>query len=178
MRKSFFLFFLVFLLSCTPSRKTTEPAVDNFEQIKDEASTESEIGGPPTKEELIGFWKMRPLSNPSVNKVDPWPVKYQWFSFFENDKVFSFMRSDSANYTSNEILELYQSFPKDKIPNYNLQGQFITIDNPEIENYLELWGINIVRKDRGSFFKKGDLVMSLDDGKGEVVYYRILRRIE
>ena len=58
----------------------------------------------------------------------------------------------------------------------------MSIVNPEIEDYREIWGINLFAKDTGSNIKKGDLMMSLDDGSGKgnssIIYYRLLRKVE
>ena len=44
----------------------------------------------------------------------------------------------------------------------------------------ERWGVNLLAQDftsGGTDFKKGDLLMSLDDGHGNPVYRRLLRRL-
>jgi hypothetical protein len=148
--------------------------------ISQEKNTKSEAGGPATAKELVGFWKMMPLPNKSANKINPWPQEYQWFCFTENGKVYSMMKSENGEYSSSELSNVFQVLPKDKTPNYKLQGQFVIIDNPAIKNYKELWGTNIFAKDIEGIAKKGDLIMTLDDGTqtGKVVYYRLLRRIK
>lgn len=67
---------------------------------------------------------------------------------------------------------------RQKTPNYTLKGQFLTIDNKEIKDYQELWGVNLFAIDVNNFLKKGNLMMTLDDGNGNVIYYRLLKRIE
>lgn len=139
----------------------------------------SELGGPPKLSELIGFWKKIELPNEdNHNKQNPWPQKYQWFAFYENGKVYSIMSDKDYTYSSKDLKEMFSILPSEKTPNYKLNGQFLTIDNKEIEDYQELWGVNLFAMDIDNLFKKGELMMTLDDGTGNVIYYRLLKRIE
>lgn len=140
----------------------------------------SDAGGPATLKELVGFWKMVSLPNKIINKVNPWPFANQWFWFTENGKVYSMMLSDNKGYSSNELANIFKVLPKDKTPNYKLDGQFLIIDNPGIKNYKEIWGTNIFAKDIEGIAKTGDLIMTLDDGTqtGKVIYYRLLRKMK
>lgn len=146
--------------------------------MKENQETEDNgVGGPPTKEQLFGVWVMIDIPNSKeINKVNPWPMPYQWFYFSEEGKFFSMMKTESDFVSAKDLIEVYDVFSKDQIPNYQYYGQVITIDNPEIENYQELWGVNIFTQDY-AFAKKGDLIMTLDDGKGEVIYHRLLRKL-
>ena len=74
--------------------------------------------------------------------------------------------------------EIFKALPFEKTPNFNLSGQFLTIDNKEIKDYEEVWGVNLFAIDVNDFIKKGNLIMSLDDGKGNVIYYRLLKKID
>lgn len=140
---------------------------------------ESEAGGPPKLAELVGFWKKIELPNEdSLNKSNPWPQKFQWFAFYENGKVYSLMSDEDKNYSSNDLKEIFAILPVQKTPNYKLDGQFLTIDNKDDENYHELWGVNLFATDINDLFLKGRLIMTLDDGNGDVVYYRLLSRIK
>lgn len=139
----------------------------------------SEAGGPPKLEELLGFWKNVEIPNAkNINQVDPWPQKYQWFAFYENGKVYSMMSDNDYDYTSKKLKEIFTALPFEKTPNYKLDGQFISIDNKEIKDYEEKWGVNLFAKDVNKFLKKGNLIMSLDDGEGNVIYYRLLKKID
>ncbi|NRF38325.1 hypothetical protein [Pedobacter foliorum] len=139
----------------------------------------SEAGGPPKISELIGFWKKVEFPNEEkVNKVNPWPQKHQWFAFYENGKVYSMMSDKDYDYSLKDLKKVFSSLPANKTPNYKLDGQFLTIDNKEIKDYQELWGVNLFAIDVNDFLKKGNLIMSLDDGKGNAVYYRLLKKIE
>jgi hypothetical protein len=141
--------------------------------------TKSEAGGPPERSQLIGFWKKIEMPNEEkVNKVNPWPKKYQWFAFYDNGKVYSMMSDNDSQYSLKELKETFDILPVEKTPNFKLEGQFLTIDNKEIKDYQETWGVNIFAKDINGFLKKGALLMTLDDGKGNVIYYRLLKRME
>jgi hypothetical protein len=141
--------------------------------------SESEAGGPPKLSELIGFWKNVDIPNvEKLNSVNPWPQKYQWFAFYDNGKVYSMMTDNNADHSIKELEEIFSILPSDKTPNYKLEGQFLTIDNKEIKDYQELWGVNLFAIDINDFIKKGNLMMTLDDGNGNVIYYRLLKRIE
>lgn len=139
----------------------------------------SEAGGPPKLAELVGFWKKIELPNEdSLNKSNQWPQKFQWFAFYENGKVYSLMSDEDKNYSSNDLKEIFAILPVQKTTNYKLDGQFLTIDNKDDENYHELWGVNLFSTDINDLFMKGRLIMTLDDGNGDVVYYRLLSRIK
>lgn len=113
-----------------------------------------------------------------INKVVPCPIKYQWFAFYENGKIYSMMSTTDHDYTAKDLKKIFDALSEDKVPNYELKGQFLTIDNKEIKNYQELWGVNLFAIDLYDYIKKGDLIMTLDYGHGNVIYYRLLRRIE
>ena len=139
----------------------------------------SEAGGPPKLSELIGIWKKIALPNEEkINKTNPWPQKFQWFGFYDNYKVYSMMSDTDNNYSLTDLKEIFNSLPAFKTPNYKLEGQFLTIDNKEVKDYQELWGVNLFAIDINEFLKKGNLMMTLDDGAGNVIYYRLLKRIE
>lgn len=79
--------------------------------------TKSEAGGPPKLSELIGFWKKVELPNEEkLNKVNPWPQKYQWFAFCENGKVYSMMSDKDYNYSAKELKEIFDVLPVNKTP--------------------------------------------------------------
>lgn len=118
------------------------------------------------------------LPKKEVNQVDPWPQPYQWFAFYEDGKVYSMMTSMDGSHTAKELDELFKTLPKSRTPNYTYDGRFMTIDNPDIKNYQEVWGVNLFARDVEGLAKKGDIIMSLDDGNGNAIYYRLLRRVE
>lgn len=89
------------------------------------------------------------------------------------------MSTNESPTTSRQLDELYKSFPK--YITYEMKNGFMLIRHSNVPNYGELWGVNIVTKRTmiGSIeHLPGDLIMSLDDGKGKVIYYRHLRRMK
>ena len=63
---SLFLF-LIFTITASSQVNAT-----NIAPKEDTKITKSVAGGSATTYELIGFWKMIPLPNPAMNKVNPW----------------------------------------------------------------------------------------------------------
>lgn len=142
----------------------------------------SEVGGWPDRKEIIGFWKMvRSPNLEKMNKENPWPQAYQWFAFYDDGRAYAMMTDTDANYTPTELQQIFEALPKNT-PTFEYNGKFMEIVHPDIPGYSEIWGINLFAKDIGSIIKKGDLIMSLDDGTGKgnnsIVYYRLLRKIE
>jgi len=138
----------------------------------------TEKGGPPTSSELIGYWKK--VDYPAAERkseANPWPQKYQWFAFYENGKVYSMMTDKDANYTTKELHEIFSVLPQDGNPDYKYKGGILLITNKQIEDYQEIWGVNLFAKDINEYMRKGRLMMTLDDGNGKVIYYRLLERI-
>ncbi len=168
---------MTFAISSSAFQSINKTATSVSEEVN-KKSPNSDTGGPPTKQQLIGFWKMVEFPKKEMNHVNPWPLPYQWFAFYEDGKVYSMMASQDANYTAEDLDELFKTLPNNQVPNYNLKGQFLTIDNPGIKNYKELWGVNLFAKDIEGFAKNGDLIMTLDDGNGNVIYYRLLRKVK
>ena len=146
----------------------------SFHQI----SIASDAGGPPSVSDLIGFWKMVKWPNPEKNLVNPWPLPYQWFAFYEDGRFLSMMKKENNNYSKSELKEIFSALQVFDSPKYQLKGQFLIVNNPSIKNYKEIWGVNIFSKDIGPVAKKGDLIMSLAGRKnGAPVYYRLLRKV-
>ena len=135
----------------------------------------SDSGGPPTKDELYGIWKLKEWPNPSANKVNPWPLPYQWFAIYEDGRILSMMTTEYIDYSYIELDKIFSSleFPP---PTYEYNGQFLFVTDPSIPNYKEIWGVNLFAINVGNFVKKGDLIMSLAGGDdGSPVYYRFAR---
>ena len=139
----------------------------------------SDIGGAPTQSELIGFWKMvKTKELEKLNKVNPWPLPYQWFAFYKNGNFNSMSSSKDENISQKDLNKLFDTL-KTKSPTYNLKGSFISIKYPNLENQYQLWSINIYYKNIGKNLKNGDIIMSLARAKdGKAIYYRQLRKIK
>jgi hypothetical protein len=138
---------------------------------------ESEYGGAPTPDEIIGLWKMLPLADPSINVVDPWPLPYQWFAFYIDGRMASMQKNEDADLSKRELMEIL-SIVKESAPTYRFQDDFLIVEYPDAPGQIEIWGVNIFRKDT-RVTKKGDLFMTLAGGDdGKPVYYRHLRLID
>src|SRR5690606_16322828 len=85
------------------------------------AQNTSEMGGPPTRNELIGYWKKIITPNEEkLNKENPWPQKYQWFAFYENGKVSSMMSDVDYDYTSKDLEPIFTMMQSANSPTFNL----------------------------------------------------------
>lgn len=137
--------------------------------------------GPPSPHEIIGYWKLVswPGTLQSMNKINPWPLPYQYFAFYADGQHISIMVSQEETPTP-ETFDFVKSTFKGKNPTYTWAQNFIIVTQPEIENYQEIWGMNIIRKSKPPLpMAEGDIIMSLAGGEnGEAVYYRWLTRIK
>ena len=75
-----------------------------------------------------------------------------------------------------ELKEIFSNLTSNRTPNYSLDGQVLTIDNKDSNSYIELWDVNLFAIDIDDDIK-GDFIMSLGDGEGNAIYYRLLGRV-
>lgn len=144
---------------------------------------DSEIGRFAKKEEIVGYWKLvtlHPDLSQKINKVNPWPLPYQWFAIYNDGKIFSFMSSKDQELTARELDELSKSIPPNTT--YEFNSGFLTVSYSDVKNIKELWGVNIIKREvkiRGvAPALPGDIVMSLQGGpKDGIIYFRHLRKI-
>lgn len=145
-----------------------------------ESAKGNEYGGPPTKEQIVGIWKL-------VDGIDlgdilpeghPWAHPYQYYAFYEDGRFNSMTSTYDTESTLESLEEAFSVLPAERSPKYNYKTPFLTISYPDVPDGTELWGMNLFVKDMGEKIKKGDLVMSMDDGVRELVYMRVLRRME
>lgn len=162
--------------------------VSSIKTSSEQTKSPENVGGHPTEDALYGYWEK--VDVPALeNSVNPWPAKYQWFYFDKNKKIYS-MQSNEGTYSGlAELSEIFKTFRAEDVPNFTYDGEFLKIDQPRIKGYQEIWGVNQFTQDFKSI-KKGYLIMSLDGGSvlnkssttaqlnGDVIYYRVLRRIE
>jgi hypothetical protein len=133
-----------------------------------------------TKDDVIGFWKMLPLKSPEkVNKVNPWPLPYQWFAFYEDGSLTSMASTEDKVLSRKELAEAFD-IVKSSAPRYSWSNGFMVVtylSPPSTEH----WGVNIVTSNLELSIGKlqpGDLIMTLAGGSdGGPVYYRILRKV-
>ncbi len=129
----------------------------------------------------IGYWTMIPFSAElaAKNTENPWTLPHQYFAFYENGEMFSHMSTHPSEPTHESLDKLHDMFPNAVHYHFNKDG-FLVVTREDQPEEDELWGVNLIAKDftmSGTDFKAGDLLMSLDDGQGNVVYHRLLRRI-
>lgn len=143
----------------------------------------SEFGRFAKKEELVGYWKLVPIPSEfaqKVNKVNPWPLPYQWFAIYNDGKMFSYMSSSDKKLKASELEEAFKVIPANMT--YEFNSGFMTISYSDVKNIKELWGVNIIKKEvkiKGvAPALPGDIVMSLQGSqKDGVIYYRHLRKL-
>ncbi|MCX5863772.1 MAG: hypothetical protein NTW42_01685 [Deltaproteobacteria bacterium] len=143
----------------------------------------SEVGRFAKKEEIVGYWKLVTLPHDlsqKINKVNPWPLPYQWFAIYNDGKIFSFMSSKDQVLTAIELDKLCKSIPPNTT--YEFNSGFLTVSYSDMKNIKELWGVNIIKKEikiRGvAPALPGDIVMSIQGGpKDGIIYFRHLRKI-
>ena len=141
----------------------------------------SENGGFAKPGDEIGYWTLIPFSDElaAKNTENPWPLPYQSFAFYANGEMFSHMSSHPFPQTHESLDKLHGMFPNAVHYQYNKDG-FLVVSHKDQPFSKEYWGVNLIAKDftmGGTEFKAGDLLMSLDDGHGNPVYRRLLRRI-
>ena len=141
----------------------------------------SENGGFAKPGDEIGYWTLIPFSAElaAKNTENPWPLPHQSFAFYANGEMFSHMSSHPSPQTHESLDKLHAMFPNAVHYQYNKDG-FLVVTHTEQPLDKEYWGVNLISRDftmGGTEFKAGDLLMSLDDGHGNPVYRRLLRRI-
>ena len=129
----------------------------------------------------IGYWTLVPFSAElaAKNTENPWPLPHQSFAFYANGEMFSHMSSHPTAQTHESLDKLHGMFPNAVHYQYDQDG-FLVVTREDQPFSKERWGVNLIAKDftmGGTDFKAGDLLMSLDDGHGNPVYRRLLRRI-
>jgi hypothetical protein len=142
---------------------------------------EEPAGREATCEDLIGFWKLVPLNDSSINEVDPWPLPYQWFGFYPDGRMVSMGKTEDASYSKGELDEILTAM-KASAPKYRCEDSWLLVEYQDGSGIGEVWGKNIFTRRAGlknkEPFEIGDVVMSLsatDDGRP--MYFRWLRPV-
>ena len=113
------------------------------------------------------------------NTENPWPLPYQYFAIYANGEMFAHMSTHATEHTPAALDKLHEMIPHTVHYAFNADG-FMVVTRDDQPDARELWGVNLIAQDfssGGTEFKKGDLLMSLDDGQGNPIYRRLLRRI-
>lgn len=140
-----------------------------------------ELGRFATRDEIVGYWELVQWTDDakSRNRKNPWPLPYQYFAFYK-DGGMTYKMSNESSPTTQQDLDKVRKSSRANISYVLRADGMMLVTRTDMPNYKELWGVNLITKafsGRGVDFLPGDLVMSLDDGYGQVVYRRHLRRI-
>ena len=138
-------------------------------------------GGFAKPGDVVGYWTMVPMSAEltAKNTVNPWPLPHQYFAIYANGEMFAHMSTHATDHTPASLDKLHGMLPHDVHYRFNDDG-FMVVTRDDQPGADEFWGVNLIAQDfssGGTDFKVGDLLMSLDDGQGNPVYRRLLRRI-
>ena len=138
-------------------------------------------GGFAKPGDVVGYWQMIPMSAEltAKNVENPWPLPFQYFAIYANGEMFAHMSTHATEHTPASLDQLHAMLPKTVRYAFNADG-FMVVTRDDQPGTQELWGVNLLAQDftsGGTDFKKGDLLMSLDDGHGNPVYRRLLRRL-
>ena len=145
------------------------------------ARAEDDRGGFAKPGDVVGYWTMVPMSAEltAKNVENPWPLPHQYFAIYANGEMFAHMSTHATEHTAASLDQLHAMLPKTVHYAFNADG-FMVVTRDDQPGAQELWGVNLLAQDftsAGMDFKAGDLIMSLDDGQGNVIYRRLLRRI-
>ena len=140
-----------------------------------------ERGGFAKPGDVVGYWQMIPMSAEltAKNVENPWPLPHQTFAIYANGEMFSHMSTHATDHTPASLDQLHATFPNAVRYAFDADG-FLVVTRSDQPDQPERWGVNLLAQDftsGGTEFKAGDLLMSLDDGQGHVVYRRLLRPI-
>lgn len=142
---------------------------------------EDDRGGFAKPGDVVGYWRMIPMSAEltAKNTENPWPLPYQYFAIYKNGEMFAHMSTHATAHTPESLDKLHEMLPRTVHYAFNPDG-FMVVTRDDQPDQTERWGVNLLAQDftsGGTDFKARDLIMSLDDGHGNVVYRRLLRPI-
>lgn len=132
------------------------------------------------KSQFTGYWQMVQWNDEmkKQNKVNPWPLPYQWFGIYDDGHFYSYMTDKESKISSKELETIFKSITGNVT--YTYDKGIMTMSYKGISNYREVWAVTVVTKkhiEKGVEFLPGDLIMSLANEKGETQYYRHLRKV-
>ncbi len=134
----------------------------------------------PSCAELVGFWQLMPLDDPSVNEVEPWPLPYQWFGILPDGYFVSMMTNEPGSFSA-EQLEHIIAPVKGRSPTYRCRKHFLIVSYP-FADLNEMWAMSRFKRRAGLFkpapFEEGEVVLRLmNRDASRTVYRRRLRRV-
>ncbi len=136
-----------------------------------------------TKKDVVGYWEMIPIpAAKEINQVDPWPMPYQWFAFYEDGTLATMGLSEYEPQTAKSLEEVFIILKGSRFAWEFEPSGFLMVTSPTISGYQEAWGVNVITEETklGSMeVKPGDLLMTLAGGEdGGPLYFRHLRRVQ
>ena len=145
------------------------------------ARAEDDRGGFANKGDVVGYWTLIPMSAEltAKNTANPWPQPHQYFAIYANGEMFAHMSTHATTHTHESLDQVHKIIPHTVHYKFNPDG-FMVVTRDDLPDQTERWGVNLLAQDftsGGTDFKARDLIMSLDDGHGNVVYRRLLRPI-
>jgi len=140
------------------------------------------VGDLAKPSQLKGYWKMEEWPANVKNKFnripDPWPYRFQWFVYSTENRMYH------LTYTAHPNFEITPQYLRDYYEKgqsslqYQAKDGFVWVYSGGV--LREVWRVRIAGsawQGEGINVKRGDLIMSLLNSRGQEVFYRQLRRI-
>lgn len=132
------------------------------------------------KGQIVGYWELVQWNDEmkKQNKVNPWPLQYQWFGIFEDGRFYTYMSDQIGEIGATQLEKIFSQVQANITYTYD-QG-LMKVKYRDAPNINEIWAVTVVTKKtekNGVEFLPGDLIMSIANEKGETVYYRHLRKV-
>lgn len=146
------------------------------------------------RSDLIGIWSSIEINNqfqPKLLPSSPWPLKCQWFAFFEDGRYATFMKTEGSGGNCGgdpkTIAEFFEKAPPTMffkwVASKEQDKGLVFVGSTELKDFVEIWSPHLFKVDadiRGEKYQKGDLFMRLLSPKNvtETLWLRHLRRID
>src|SRR5690242_3188901 len=102
------------------------------------------------RSELIGIWASVEINDqfqPKIFPTSPWPLKCQWFAFFEDGRYATFMKTADAGGNCDSdprtLAEIFANAPATMIFNWvagkEQEKGLVFVGSTELKNYVEVW---------------------------------------
>lgn len=147
------------------------------------------------RSDLIGIWASIEINNqfqPKLLSSSPWPLKCQWFAFFEDGRYATLMATEGlagkdcksdpktlADFFAKVPATMFFKWVAGKEPDKGL----VFVGSTERKSYLEIWSPHLFKVDadiRGEKYQKGDLFLRLlsPENFTDTLWLRHLRRVD
>lgn len=146
------------------------------------------------RSDLIGIWASIEINNqfqPKLLPTSPWPLKCQWFAFFEDGRYATFMKTEGSSGSCDGdpkvLAEYFEKAPATMsfkwIAGKEQDKGLVFVGSTEQKNYVEIWSPHLFKVDadvRGEKYQKGDLFLRLLSPKNftDTLWLRHLRRVD